>query len=87
MYSQVDFNLQHNPQYGNSLFVLADIQVVDYLNRILEQVLRESVSSLLRIYAVRSPILRRLAADSHHHPPRSRLLVEIDRQDVGTVDL
>ena len=42
VYTQVDFNLQHNPQYGNSLFVLADIQVVDYLNRILEQVLRAS---------------------------------------------
>ena len=44
MYTQVDFNLQHNPQYGNSLFVLADIQVVDYLNRVLEQVLREPLS-------------------------------------------
>ena len=47
VYSQVDFNLQHNPQYGNSLFVLADIQVVDYLNRMLEQVLRASFLSLL----------------------------------------
>lgn len=44
MYSQVDFDLQHNPQYGNSLLVPADVQVVDYLNRMLEQVMRASFS-------------------------------------------
>ena len=50
VYSQVDFNALHNPQYGNSLSVLADIQVVDYLNRVLEQVLRASFLSFLFVF-------------------------------------